>query len=129
MRFHNSLLWTILLVSPAAVTAQTQDDLFDDSVVHEVRMTMDPTKWQTLLNNILDSTDYPVDTFVWKGPRNLSATLNDITIHSRGYGSRDARKPGLHVGFDGQVTGQNLLGESSLELKSNTDGDGQFFSN
>jgi uncharacterized protein (TIGR03437 family) len=121
MRVQFTLLTAALLGLPAIMAAQTQDDLFDDSVDHEIRMTMDPAKWQALVTHVLDDTEYAVDKFVWGGPRSLTLTLNNITIHSRGYGSRDARKPGLHVSFDPQNLGQRFLGLSSLELKSNTE--------
>ena len=40
--------------------AQTQDDFFDDTFVHELRIDIKSSDWDTLRRNFLDNTYYPV---------------------------------------------------------------------
>ena len=121
MRLRYLLLITALSGLPAVLTAQTSADLFDDSVVHEIRFTMNPADWQTLKNNIQADTNYKVTGFQWTGANNLTAGSSNLAIHSRGHGSRDARKPGLHVSFNTYVSTQTFLGLTDIDLKSNTE--------
>jgi uncharacterized protein (TIGR03437 family) len=121
MTLTRQLLLLVALGAPATLLAQTQNDLFDDSVVHEVRFTMSPASWQTLKDNVFADTNYTVDSFQWKGPNGVTAGATNLVIHSRGHGSRDPRKPGLHVSFNTNVKTQTFLGLTDLDLKSNTE--------
>ncbi|PWU12039.1 MAG: hypothetical protein C5B51_01465 [Terriglobia bacterium] len=120
MRFQNYLLCSALLGLPMAATAQTTADLFDASILHEIRITMPAANWQGLKDHYLDDTNFNVDSFQWKSGSN-TVTVKNLAIHSRGHGSRSPFKPALHVGFDKNVKGQTLLGLSVLVLKSNTE--------
>src|SRR5690242_1463303 len=114
-------LWMLAVMGfPWAATAQTQDDLFNDSVLHEVRITMPAADWQTLKDHYLDNTYYTVTTFQWTGAPGKSLSINNITVRSRGHGSRYPLKPGLHVDFNRNVPTQTFLGLSEFDLKSNT---------
>ena len=57
--------FTALLASSlslaAPVTAQTSDDLFDPTVLHNIELTMKPGDWETLQANYLSDTYYPAD--------------------------------------------------------------------
>src|ERR1700730_7302678 len=44
--------------------AQTQDDFFDDTYIHELRLTVKSQDWDTLRQHFLDNTYYPAD-FHW----------------------------------------------------------------
>jgi spore coat protein CotH len=102
-----------LIVASGAVLAQTAplvDDLFDDRVLHEVRLWVHPRDWRNLRINYLDNTYYPAE-FEWNGIVIVSAG-----IRSRGNGSRHPDKPGLRVDFDRYEPGQEFLGLKSLVL-------------
>jgi hypothetical protein len=90
------------------------DAFFDDSVVHEIRLTMNSRDWQTLKDRYLDNTYYPTD-LRWR-----DQTVRNIGIRSRGTGSRSGVKPGLRVDFDRYTTNQKFLGLKSFVLRNNT---------
>ena len=113
---------TVAVLAAALLTArsgraQTPDPtaaFYDDSVVHDIYFTINTKDWQTLKDNYLDNTYYPVD-FKWnnQGVRNAG-------IRSRGTGSRSGEKPGLRLDFDRYTTGQTFLGMKSLILRNST---------
>ena len=121
MRLKHAFLFAFQIGLIPALTAQTQADLFDDSVVHEIRFTMNPADWQTLKDHIVLDTDYNVTNFQWKGAGSLTGSVTNLAIHARGHGSRDYRKPGLHVSFNTYVKTQTFLGLTDIDLKSNTE--------
>jgi spore coat protein CotH len=101
------------LVAPAAQAA-TLDDLFNDNVVHEVRLTLHAADWQKLRVGFLDDTYYPA-VFQWN-----DQVIEDIGIRSRGNGSRHPDKPGLRIDFNRYAAGQEFLGLKSLVLDNLT---------
>src|SRR6266849_7474771 len=87
-------------VTPAASFAQTPtpapvpapdpaDPFFDDSVLHDIFITINSRDWSSLKAHFLENTYYPSD-FKWK-----DVTVRNIGIRSRGTGSRSGVKPGL----------------------------------
>ncbi len=88
--------------------------LFDDTVLHEIRLTINPKDWETLQVHFLDNTYYTCD-FRWR-----DEVKRNIAIRSRGNGSRSGVKPGLKVDFNHNVTDQNLLGLHQFVLRNNT---------
>ncbi len=94
----------------AGATAEPADDLFDDSVLHEIHLWVHPVDWQTLKERFLENTHYPAE-FTWRG-----MTAVDVSIRSRGLGSRSDQKPGLLVQFDRYVRAQRFLGLRYLVL-------------
>jgi len=103
----------------ALAQTPTTADLFDGSVLHEVRITMSDADWQMMKADYLFDTPFNVATFQWKGAGGLTASVGNFQMHNRGNGSRNPIKPGLHLTFDAIVKGQTLLGLSNLELKPN----------
>jgi hypothetical protein len=100
---------------PAApVASGSSDAFFDDSVLQEVRLTINSKDWQSLKDNYLDDTYYPCD-FQWR-----DQVVRNIGIRSRGSGSRSGVKPGLRIDFDRYTAGQTLLGLKSFVLRNNT---------
>ncbi len=87
---------------------------FDDSVLQEIRLTINTKDWQTLKDNYLDNTYYPTD-FRWR-----DQVVRNAGIRSRGTGSRSGVKPGLRVDFDRYTTSQRFLGLKSFVLRNNT---------
>ncbi|MBI3679299.1 MAG: CotH kinase family protein [Acidobacteria bacterium] len=105
---------TIFLLPVCALflTAQTADDLFDDRVMHEVRIRINPADWRKLKENYLDNTYYACN-FEWRGKQ-----VENVGIRSRGKGSRSGVKPGLRVDFNRFEADQHFLGLKSVQLKN-----------
>jgi CotH protein len=101
------LLLGLLLAAPA--TAQTGDELFDPSVLNDVRLTMKADDWQTLKDHYLEDTYYRAD-FQWRG-----TTVPIVGVRSRGTGSRNPHKPGLKIAFD-QYLDQKPFGLKSIVM-------------
>ena len=122
MAFQKQFLLVAMFGARAAALAQTPtaNDLFDGSVLHEVRVTMLDADWQALKAAYETDTPFNVATFQWKGAGGLTASVGNFQMHNRGHGSRSPIKPGLHLTFDANVKGQTFLGLTSLELKPNT---------
>jgi uncharacterized protein (TIGR03437 family) len=112
-------LFALPFVAPAQ-KAPTINDFFDDSVVHEIRITMPAANWADLQAHYLDNTYFSVDSLQWKGVGANTLTVNNLAVRSRGHGSRNQNKPGLHVNVNSIVPTQTFLGLSEFDLKSNT---------
>lgn len=96
------------------LAAQTADDLFDDRVLQEVRVTIHPSDWKRLHDNYLENTYYAAE-FQWRG-----ILTEEVAIRSRGLGSRNTTKPGLRVDFNRFAPGRDFLGLKSLVLDNVT---------
>ena len=111
------LLVLILLVTPALAQtpsrALTAADLFDDSSLQEIRLTIHPDDWSQLKRDFRDNTYFPAN-LTWR-----SVSADDIGIRSRGFGSRNGVKPGLRVDIDRFDDAQEFLGLKSFVLKPN----------
>ena len=70
------------------------DALFNDAVLHEIRLEINSRDWQTLKDNYLTNEYYPCD-FRWNGQ-----VVRNVGIRSRGQASRSATKPSLRVDFN-----------------------------
>jgi spore coat protein CotH len=92
----------------------TVDALFDDTVVHDVRLAVNTRDWQTLKDRFMENTYYPAD-FRWR-----DHVVRNVGIRSRGTGSRSGTKPGLRVDFERYTDGQRFLGLKSVVLRNNT---------
>ena len=106
----------LLLACPAALAQQPPprvDDLFDDRIVHEIRLTLNPRDWNELKASFQLNDYYPAH-FTWRG-----LTVLNIGIRSRGTGSRSGEKPGLRVDFDHYEQRQRFLGLKSVVLRNN----------
>ena len=93
-------------------SAQTSDQLFDQSVVHELRIFIHSRDLAELRQHYDRNTDYPAD-FQWGTLR-----APNVGVRSRGLGSRSATKLGLRIDFTRYATGQRFLGLKSLVLKN-----------
>jgi spore coat protein H len=90
------------------------DPFFDDSVLHDIFITINTRDWSSLKEHYLENTYYPSDF------RCQDVTVRNIGIRSRGTGSRSGVKPGLRVDFDRYTTDQKFLGLKSIILRNNT---------
>src|SRR5580765_4129977 len=107
----------ILGVWASNAAAQTQDEFFDDTFVHELRIDIRNSDWDLLREHFLDNTYYPV-VFHWIY-RGKDIIINDVGIRSRGHGSRSPVKPNLRVDVNRYAPGQTFLGLGSFILKAN----------
>lgn len=90
--------------------AQTSDDLFDAGTLQEIRLSLSSRDLQTLKATYDKNTHYPAD-LQWRGQR-----VRNVSVRSRGSGSRNQTKIGLQLNFDRYVAGQKFLGMTSLVL-------------
>jgi spore coat protein CotH len=97
-----------------STSGSSADPFFDDSVLQEIRFTINSKDWQTLKDNYLSNEYYPCD-FKWR-----DQTVRNVGIRSRGTGSRSGIKPGLRVDFDRYTGNQRFLGLKSFVLRNNT---------
>jgi hypothetical protein len=92
----------------------TADPFFDDSLVHEIRLTINDRDWQALKESFRENTYYPAD-FQWG-----SEIVRNVGIRSRGNISRSPTKPGLRVDFNRYSDGQRFRGLTSVVLRNHT---------
>jgi spore coat protein CotH len=112
-----SVAFALQLVWPARASAQPADEaapLFDDTVVHDIRLAINSRDWQTLREQYLFDGYYPTD-LKWQ-----NVIVRNAGIRSRGNGSRSGIKPGLRIDFDRYTTNQKFLGLKSFVLRNNT---------
>ncbi|MSO19005.1 MAG: hypothetical protein EXQ56_00845 [Acidobacteria bacterium] len=103
------------LLAPAGwaqTASQTSEALFDDSVVHEIHLTMAPADWAQLKANFRADTYYQAN-FSWSGQQ-----VQRIGVRSRGNGSASGEKPYLGLDFSRYVSSQRFLGLSAFRLKN-----------
>lgn len=108
MRLATALL-ALLLCTAATAAAESQDDLFDDSVLHDIQLTVSERDWNALKAQPEANTYYTAD-LRWRG-----VTVRNAGIRSRGTGTRNGIKPGLRVDFNRYVD-QTFLGLRALVL-------------
>ena len=130
------LLWLLMFAAPSF--AQTQDDLFNGDILHEVRIYVNPEDLVTLKQNIdicpnqdLEALEgervpnvpriecwFAVD-FHWKfNGRDITTAQGGI--RSRGKGSRSPIKPSFKIEFDRYESNNHFLGLKALILRANT---------
>jgi spore coat protein CotH len=100
----------LLVCSAAPASAQSQADLFDDTVLHTVEIVIHSRDWSDLQENFRSNDRYPCDV-IWNGVR-----MRNVAVRSRGNGSRYQAKPGLELSFDYYASQQRFLGLQSLVL-------------
>lgn len=103
--------WLLLgvLAAAAPAAAQSQDDLFDDTVLHDILLTVSARDWAALKAHPEENTYYPAD-LRWRG-----VTIRNVGIRSRGSGTRNGVKPGLRVNVNRYID-QEFLGLRDLVL-------------
>src|SRR5262245_25550912 len=90
------------------------DAFFDDTVLHEIRLSINSRDWAALKANPAANTYYPSD-LRWR-----DQVVRAVGIRSRGTASRSGIKPGLRVDFDRYTADQKFLGLKSFVLRNNT---------
>src|ERR1700752_4853591 len=105
------LLAAVLVAQPALAQSE---EFFDDSVVHDIRLTLNSKDWASLKQNYKENIYYAA-TLTWRGE-----TIRNVGIRSRGLGSRSATKPGLRVDIDRYAADQTFVGLKSFVLDNLT---------
>jgi uncharacterized protein (TIGR03437 family) len=107
--------WIAFSLSFAAIAypQQLARDFFDDTVIHDVRIDMDPNDWAALQATYLENTYYQAD--VASG--GVSAV--GVGIRSRGRGSRSAAKPNFDVNVNKFVKKLTFADLGFFVLKAN----------
>lgn len=104
-------IWAVIGWSEDA-RAQTSGQLFDQSVVHEIRLYINSRDLAELREHYDENTYYPAD-FQWGTLR-----VHNAAVRSRGFGSRNPTKLGLRIDFTQYATAQRFVGLKSLVLKN-----------
>jgi spore coat protein CotH len=113
---RSSGIWAALLLCAGVVMttprakAQAGASLFDPTVMHDISMWMNSRDLDAIRVHYDLNTHYPVD-FETSG-----TTVHNVSVRSRGGGSRNASKLGLLVEFSRYATGQTLQGHRALVL-------------
>ena len=84
--------------------------IFNQSVLHEARLDLDPSAWKALRDNY-QSNQYYAANFSVDG-----VAVSQVGVRSRGDGSRSYEKPGLKVDFNEFVPSQEYYGYKSLVM-------------
>jgi CotH kinase protein len=100
----------LLVLSTSPALAQSSDELFDDSQLHEIRLLVHSNDWARLRAEFTTNTYYPAD-LEWRGVK-----VRNVGIRSRGLGTRNAVKPGLRVDMNRYAGGQRFLGMRAVLL-------------
>src|SRR5262245_58700255 len=96
------------------VGARAVTDVFDTSVVHEIKLFMNSRELPQLRANFLGNNYYPAD-FEWNGTR-----VRNVGVRSRGSGSRLQSKLGLRLDFNRYTTNQTFQGLKALDFDNLT---------
>ena len=104
-----TLVCVLVSAAAAPALAQTQADLFNDTTVQDIQLTVSSRDWEALKAHPDENTYYAAD-LRWRG-----VTVRNVGIRSRGAGSRNGVKPGLRVDMNRYVD-QSFLGLRALIL-------------
>ncbi|HVR37881.1 MAG TPA: CotH kinase family protein [Thermoanaerobaculia bacterium] len=99
-----------LIALPAFAADPSVDALFDQSVVHDVRIAMSAADWSTLRATYQENTNYDAELTI------DGQVVPNSSIRSRGSGTRNGIKPGLRVDFNRRDKAQTFRGFKVLVL-------------
>jgi spore coat protein CotH len=99
---------------PQSQEADAAAALFDDTVLHDIRLSISTRDWESLKEHFGDNTRYPAD-LRWR-----DQVVRSVAIRSRGNGSRSGTKPGLKIDVNYYSTDKRFLGLKNLILRNNT---------
>lgn len=108
MRLRSLIL--LFLALAGVPSAFATDPLFDQRVLHETRIEMDPADWQALRENFRTNQYYAANASF------DGEVVEQVGVRSRGKGSRDDKKPGLRVDFNRYGKDLEFHGMKSLVL-------------
>ncbi len=94
-------------------SAQTLEQFFDDTVLQEIRLDVNPKDWALIQANPR-SDNYYAANFKWRG-----IEVDNVAIRHRGNSTRNGTKPGLRVDFNRFQPNQTFLGLAVVGLDNN----------
>ena len=97
-----------------AGTALAADPMFNQAVLHETRIVMDPADWKALRDNFFTNQYYAANISI------DGKVVEQVGIRSRGSGSRNETKPGLKVDFNKYIKTQEFHDYKTLVLDNLT---------
>jgi spore coat protein CotH len=97
-----------------ADSAFAADPMFNQAVLHDTRLVMDPADWQALRDNYLTNQYYAANIAI------DGEVVLQVGIRSRGAGSRNERKPGLKIDFNKYIKTQEFHGYKTLVIDNLT---------
>jgi spore coat protein CotH len=98
----------VLVLTVGAAPARATDPVFNQSILHETRIVMDPADWQALRDNFRSNQYYAANVSI------DGEVIQQVGIRSRGKGSRSGTKPGIQVDVNKYVSGQEFHGYKSI---------------
>jgi spore coat protein CotH len=93
-----------------AASSFAGDPAFQQGVLHETRIEIDPSDWRALQENYRENQYYAADLTI------DGETVRQVGLRSRGSASRNSLKPALKVDFNKFVAGQEYHGYKTLVL-------------
>ena len=111
--FVRAAVLAVAALLPAS-RAAAQDPIYNQSVLHETRIVMDPGDWSALRQNFRTNQYYAANIAI------DGEVVSQVGIRSRGKGSRSGEKPGLKVDMNRYVSGQEFHGRKSVILDNLT---------
>lgn len=99
-----------ILAAAGPAAAQTATELFDSTVMQEIRLSVNSRDLRALHEKYLDNTYYTAD-LTWKNVK-----VRNVGIRSRGQGSRNPTKLGLRVDMSRYTTDQTFVGLDAIVL-------------
>ena len=103
-----SILAVLLLA--AGGRAHAADAMFNQAVLHEVRLVMDPGDWTALRENFRTNQYYAANMSI------DNEVIQQVGVRSRGDGSRSGTKPGLKIDFNKYISNQEFHGYKTVVL-------------
>ena len=113
-RRRNLVPACFLVLAFAGSPAFAADPIFNQGILHETRIVMDPADWSALRANFRTNQYYAANLTI------DGETVQQVGIRSRGAGSRSETKPGIKVDFNRYVSGQEFHGYKSLVVDNLT---------
>ena len=109
--------WPLVMPSLAAALlvaapARAADPIFNQGVLHEIRIVMDPADWQALRDNFRTNQYYAANTSI------DGEVVEQVGIRSRGKGSRSGEKPAIKIDFNKYVDSQTFHDYGAVHVKN-----------
>lgn len=96
----------------AAAPLHAADPMFNQAVLHEVRIVIDPGDWQALRDNFRTNQYYAANVSI------DGQVVEQVGIRSRGKGSRSGEKPAIKIDFNKYVESQTFHGYGAVHVKN-----------
>jgi spore coat protein CotH len=111
-------LFCFPLLAALDAQAQTADDLFNQDILHEVRLDIRPNEWAFIKEHFQEDIYVPCNfRWIFNG---RPIDVPQIGCRNRGTGSRTPIKPGLRIQIDKYDKDRSFLGLKTIILRNNS---------